>query len=171
MYLTNTTDNVRNLFKKIANLDDMNKLEILMSIFNLINNNQINNKNEENPDLNEDNDLIIFNMENLGFTSNYCTVFLQYNLIMLYNSISKINKLYEKDGNIMGFNYSKEEKEIISYFEKLTFNEKLDVIAELIIRCDNETFLEKYKLNVSFENNRSGFDIAKSIINYKNNIN
>lgn len=169
MYITNTTDNVRDLFDRIDNLEDVNKLEILMSIFNLINNNQINNKNEENPNLKEENDLVIFNMESLGFTSNYCTIFLQYNL-MLYNSISEINKLYEKDGNVMGFDYSKEEIEIISCFEKLAFNEKLDVIAELIIRYDNETYLKKCKSNASFDNNRSGFEIAKSIMNYKNSI-
>ena len=70
---------------------------------NLINNNQINNKNEENPGLVEDNDLIIFNMESIGFTPNYCTIFLQYNL-MEYNLIN------ENNGNILEFKYDNDVK-------------------------------------------------------------
>lgn len=162
MYITDTSNNVKDLFEKLESMDDVKKLEILMSIFNIINNNQINNKNEENPSLVEDNDLIIFNMESIGFTPNYCTIFLQYNL-MFYNSISNKKNLYEKDGNIMGFEYSKDESEIISYFEKLSFNEKLDVIAEIIIRYDNETYLSNTKTHAILDGERSGFDIAQLI--------
>lgn len=162
MYITDTTNNVRDLFEKLDIMDDVKKLEILMSIFNLVNNNQINNKNEENPDLMEDNDLIIFNMESIGFTPNYCTTFLQCNLI-LYNSISNNNDLYERDGNIAGFKYSKDELEIISHFEKLSFNEKLDAIAEFIIRYDNGTYIAKKMLPLSLHSEFDGFEIANMI--------
>ena len=168
MYITNTTEKVRELFEKLDTMNDEGKLKILISIFDLLNNNQINNKNEENPDLVEDNDLVIFNMESIGFNPGCCTIFLQYNM-MLYNSLTNV-KLYEQDGNVMGFEYNTNEKEIISYFEKLSFNEKLDVIAELMIRYDNGTYLKKHRTNILFGENANGFEIAKNIINYKNNI-
>ena len=168
MYITNTTEKVRELFEKLDSMNDEGKLKILISIFNILNNNKINNRNEENPDLVEDDDLVIFNMESIGFNHGCCTIFLQYNM-MLYNSLTNV-KLYEQDGNVMGFEYNTNEKEIISYFEKLSFNEKLDVIAELIIRDDNGTYLKNHKTNVLFSENANGFEIAKNIINYKNNI-
>lgn len=86
MYISEANEKVKKIYEKIDNLNDIKKLEILLSVFNLINNNQINNKNEVNPDLIEDDDIKVFNMELLGFEPNYCTIFLQYNL-MLYNAI------------------------------------------------------------------------------------
>lgn len=166
MYITETTGDVRNLFDKLEIMNDVEKIEMLMSIFNLINNNQINNKNDENPNLTEVNDMIIFNMESLGFTPNYCTIFLQYNLI-IYNSLSNKNDLYEKDGNIIGFKYSKDQIDAISHFEKLSFNEKLDVIAEILIRYDNGTYIKNNILPISLHSEFNGFEIANMIKKYK----
>ena len=50
MYITNTTDNVRELIEELEQKDDLSKLDFLIYIFGLLNNNQINNKNEANPD-------------------------------------------------------------------------------------------------------------------------
>lgn len=169
MYITDTSNKVKELFEKLESMDDIKKLEILMSIFNLINNNQINNKNEENPDLVEDNDLIIFNMESIGFTPNYCTIFLQYNL-MEYNLINENSKLYENNGNILGFKYNNDVKEFVSAFEKLSFNDKLDMIAEIIIRYDNETYLSNNKTHAILDGERSGFDIAREIKKLKQSL-
>lgn len=162
MYITETTNNVKDLFEKLDIMEDIKKLEIFISIFNLVNNNQINNKNEANPNLIEDDNLLIFNLDNIGFASNYCTMFLQHNL-SLYNSMTNSNKLYEKDGNVMGFDYSKDVVEFISSFEKLSFNEKLDVIAELVIRYDNETLLKNFNGQAMLDSNRSGFELAREI--------
>ena len=78
MYITNTTDNVRNLIEELEQKDDLNKLNFLIYIFGLLNNNQINDKNEANPDLVEDDDMKILTMEAMRLPNNYCTTLLQY---------------------------------------------------------------------------------------------
>ena len=60
MYITETTENVKKLIEEIENKDDITKLKFLIYIFGLLNNNQINDKNEANPDLIDDNDIRIF---------------------------------------------------------------------------------------------------------------
>ena len=69
MYITETTENVRNLWKQLEAQDDLSKLKFLIYIFGLLNNNQINDKNEANPNLIEE-DIIIFNLENIRFPLN-----------------------------------------------------------------------------------------------------
>ena len=159
MYITETTEKVRKLFEKIEQLEDMSKMKFLLYTFNGLNNNQVNSKNEVNPNLIEDNDLIIFNLESIGFESNITTCFLQYN-IMLYNGITKSNDLYEDNGNVMGLTFDENEKKLLSNYEKMSFNEKLDIFSELIIRYDNETYFENKMPVVTFSTNVSGFDIA-----------
>lgn len=74
MYITDTTDNVRKLIEKIEKKDDVSKLKFLIYIFDLLNNNQINDKNEVNPDLIEDDDMKTFNLEMIGLSPNACTI-------------------------------------------------------------------------------------------------
>ena len=159
MYITKTNDKLRGLFEKIEQLEDIGKMKFLIYIFNELNNNQINNKNVVNPDLTEDNDLIIFNLESIGFESNINTCFLQYN-IMLYNGITKTNELYEDSGNVIGLTFEENEQQLLSTYENLSFNEKLDVFSELIIRYDNETYFENKIPVVTFSTSISGYDIA-----------
>ena len=52
----------------------------------------------------------------------------------------------------------------------MKIKDKIEYNDKLIIRHDNEKYLKKYKSNASFDNSRSGFDIAKNIMNYKNSI-
>ena len=167
MYITNTTDNVRSLIEELEQKKDLNKLRFLIYIFNLLNNNQINNKNEANPDLKDDEDIKIFNLEMTGLSPNSCTILLQY-FASLYNAITKSNEVYEDSGNVMGINYDKEDNDIISKFEKLDFNEKLDLFSEIIIRYDNETYFDEKITMLSFDSELSGFDIAKQIKDFKN---
>lgn len=141
MYITETTDNVRKLMEEIEHQEDISKLKFLIYIFGLLNNNQINDKNEANPDLMEDNNVKIFNLESIGLPFNACTVLLQY-FVMLYNGITNTKDIYEDTGNIIGVAYSSEEKTLLAKFEKLGFNEKLDIFSEIIIRCDNETYFK-----------------------------
>ena len=54
MYITETTENVKKLIEELENRNDITKLKFLIYIFGLLNNNQINDKNEANPDLIED---------------------------------------------------------------------------------------------------------------------
>lgn len=165
MYITETTDNVRKLIGKIENQDDISKLKFLIYIFGLLNNNQINTKNEANPDLVEE-DMIIFNLESIGLPSNAGTILLQY-FVMLYNGITKTKSIYEANGNILGIKYTDEENKLNSQFEKLDFNEKLDTISEIIIRYDNETYFDKKITIMSFDSRLSGFELANIIQKFK----
>lgn len=171
MNITETTNEVRNLF---LNLDEKNtdcKLKFLLYVFAGLYNGQINNKNIANPNLVEDDDLEIFDFESIGISNDICSAFIQY-LLIIYNGANKIpdeEKCIYDDGHIIGIKYQDEENELLSMYEKLSFAEKLDTIAEIIIRYDNETYFEKKVTIVSF-GERSGFDIARSIQKYKKSV-
>lgn len=167
MYITETTDNVRKLMEEIEHQEDISKLKFLIYIFGLLNNNQINDKNEANPDLMEDNNVKIFNLESIGLPFNACTVLLQY-FVMLYNGITNTKDIYEDTGNIIGVAYLSEEKTLLAKFEKLGFNEKLDIFSEIIIRCDNETYFKSNIVIPMFDSTSNGYAIAKRIKSLKN---
>lgn len=167
MYITETTENVRKLMEEIEHQEDISKLKFLIYIFGLLNNNQINDKNEANPDLMEDNNVKIFNLESIGLPFNACTVLLQY-FVMLYNGITNTKDIYEDTGNIIGVAYSSEEKTLLAKFEKLGFNEKLDIFSEIIIRCDNETYFKSNIVIPMFDSTSNGYAIAKRIKSLKN---
>ena len=63
--------------------------------------------------------------------------------------------------------YDKNEEEILSKYEKMTFNEKLDILSELLIRYDNFTYFEERITFITLGSDISGFDIAKLIQDYK----
>lgn len=75
MYITQTTDNVKKLIKELEKKEDLNKLKFLIYIFGLLNNNQINDKNEANPNLVENDDMKILSLELLGMSENANTIF------------------------------------------------------------------------------------------------
>ena len=166
MYITNTTEDVKKLVEELERKNNICKLKFIIYIFNLLNNNQINDKNEPNPDLVEDDNLKIFNLEAIGLSPNACTILLQY-FAMIYNGITNSKDAYENNGTIMGITYSKEDQNIASQFEKLDYNEKLDVFSEIIIRYDNETFFDERTLVLSFGSELDGFNIAKMIKDFK----
>ena len=149
MYITNTTEDVKKLIEELERRNDICKLKFIIYVFNLLNNNQVNDKNELNPDLLEDDNLKIFNLEAIGLSPNACTILLQY-FAMIYNGMTNSKDAYEDNGTIMGITYSKEDQNIVSQFEKLDYNEKLDVFSEIIIRYDNETFFDERTLVLSF---------------------
>ena len=167
MYITETTENVKKLIEELENKNDITKLKFLIYIFGLLNNSQINDKNEANPDLFENDDIKIFTLDMVGLSENACTILLEY-FVMLYNGLTNTKDAYEDNGNVLGIVYDKEDKKLDSQFEKLDFNEKLDVFSEIIIRYDNETYFDKKLTIISFDSKSSGFDIAKMIKNYKN---
>ena len=162
MYITDTTDNVRNLIEKIEKKDDISKLKFLIYVFDLLNNNQINDKNEANPDLIEDDEMEIFTLESVGLSENACTILLKY-FVMLYNGLTNSKEAYEDNGNVLGIVYDKDDKKLDSQFERLNYNEKLDVFSEIIIRYDNETYFEKKVTIISFDSKTNGFDLAHLI--------
>lgn len=167
MYITETTETVKKLIEEIENKDDITKLKFLIYIFGLLNNNQINDKNEANPDLIDDNDIKIFTLDMAGLSENACTILLEY-FVMLYNGLTNTKYAYEDNGNVLGIIYNDEDIKLDSQFEKLDYNEKLDVFSEIIIRYDNETYFENKITIISFDSKSSGFDIANMIKKYKN---
>lgn len=167
MYITETTENVRKFIEELESKEDISKLKFIIYIFGLLNNNQINDKNEANPNLVDDDNMKIFSFSLLGFPENYCTVFLQY-LAMVYNILTKRKNAYEDNGNILGVLYDEDDKRTASKFEQLSFEEKLDVFSEIIIRYDNETYFTNKITMISFDSQSNGFDIAKQIQNFKN---
>lgn len=166
MYITETTENVKKLIEELEKKDDINKLKFLIYIFGLLNNNQINDKNEANPNLVDDDDMKILSLELLGMPENANTIFLQY-LAMLHNVMTESKDAYEDNGNVIGVKYSDDDKKLASTFEKLDFNEKLDVFSEIIIRYDNETYFTNEITMISFDPNSNGFDLAKKIQDFK----
>lgn len=166
MYITNTTEQVVKLIEQLEVKSDLTKLKFLIYIFGLLNNNQINDKNEANPDLIDDSELKIFNFEVIGLSPNAGNLLLQY-FAMLYNGMTNSKDAYEDNGNIIGVVYSDEDKFITSQFEKLNFNEKLDVFSEIIIRYDNETYFNEKTLVMSIDSKLSGYDISRIIENNK----
>ena len=141
MNITETTDNVRKLIEEVEKQNDITKLKFLIYIFGLLNNNQINDKNEANPNLNKDDDMEIFTLESVGLSPNACTILLEY-FAMLYNGLTNTKDGYEDNGNVLGINYDEIDKNIDSHFENLKYNEKLDVFSEIVIRYDNETYFK-----------------------------
>ena len=166
MYITNTTENVRKLIEELAKQNDISKLKFLIYIFDLLNDNQINNKNEANPNLIEDDDMKVFNLQSIRLSQNACTILLQY-FVMLYNGMSDSKDAYEDNGTVIGINYNEEDKRIASQFERLSYNEKLDVFSEVIIRYDNETYFAEKTLVLSFDSELDGFNFAKMIKDFK----
>ena len=88
----------------------------------------------------------------------------------VYKEKTKTNKIYEDNGNVFGIEYSDDDNKLASDFEKLSFNEKLDVFSEIVIRYDNETYFEEKLtfVTLTFDSNSNGFDFAKRIQDFKN---
>ncbi len=161
MYITETTDNVRNLMENLEVMEDISKLKFIIYIFGLMNNNQINSKNETNPDLIEDEEILIFNYNSIGVERTLIENLLQY-CMMLYNKVVNSQKLYESNGNIIGLKFNDIESTMISNFEKLDFTEKLDVFSEIFIRYDNETYFKNIN-NIDLNITLDGYTIANLI--------
>lgn len=110
-------------------------------ILDLWDKNQINSLNETNPDLLDDSiDINIFNPSSI---EEYYLV----NQIKEYWNVKY--KLYQL--------YRKEYKVLIPLFEKLTFIEKKDILAELFLTLEHDELLP---------DNIDGYEIARRIINY-----
>ena len=172
MYITDATEKTRMVMDEVLlKLSDESKMKLLLYLFSELNHNQINSKNEINPDLVEYDDMIIFNLEILGFSIQEVELFLRYN-VELYNYITvqlknKESKIFLDNGYVVGLDYSPLESITIHMFEKLSFNEKIDFIAEIMIRYDNRTYFKDCITEVGFTEDLTGFDIARRIMEFK----
>ena len=141
MYLKNTSNEVKEITEKINELDNENKLKFISYILNLWDNDQINSLNETNPDLLDDSICIdIFNPSSIGYR------YLVTKLKEYWNHTYKLYHLYQE-----------EYKRMIPLFEKLSFKEKIDVLAEIFLILEHDKLLP---------DNVDGYEIANLIIKF-----
>ena len=141
MYLKNTSNVLKELIEKVNMLDKKNKLKFIDYIFNLWDRNQINSLNETNPNLLDDSiDIEIFNPSSIDYP-------------YLVNEI----KEYRNYNYSLYRLYPKEYKELIPVFERLSFKEKKDVLAELFLILEHDKLLP---------DSIDGFEIARRILKY-----
>lgn len=141
MYLKNTSNEEKELVIKINELDRDDKLKFINYIFDLWDKNQINSLNEVNPNLLDDGiDIEIFNPSSIDY---------RYLVIEIKEYCNYTFNLYRL--------YPKEYKELIPVFEKLSFKEKKDTLAELFLILGHNELLP---------DNIDGYEIARKIIKY-----
>ena len=141
MYLKNISNEVKGLVLKINELDKENKLKFINYIFDLWDKNQINSLNEVNTNLLDDGiDIEIFNPSSIDY---------RYLVIEIKEYWNHKYNLYRL--------YPKEYKELISLYERLSFQEKKDVLAELFLILEHDE---------SLPDNIDGYNIATLITKY-----
>ena len=141
MCLKNTSNVLKELIEKVNMLDKKNKLKFIDYIFNLWDRNQINSLNEVNPNLPDDSiDIEIFNPSSIDYP------YLVNEIKEYWNYNYSLYRLYPK-----------EYKELIPVFERLSFKEKKDVLAELFLILEHDKLLP---------DSIDGFEIARRILKY-----
>jgi len=143
MYIKNLNRNELEFMKKLDNSKYNEKINFIEYVLDELDNNQINDLNETNPDLLDDSiDIKIFNLTNIGYDST-----LIFKIKELMNFKIKFYLFYPKKYN-----------GLISLFEKLYFTEKIKIVAEVIL------FLENYDLLPDYIN---GYLLVRNILNHK----
>ena len=150
MYLRNTRNEVKDLIERVNELDNENKMKYIIYIFNLWDNDQINSLNEINPYLL--NDSIEINIFNPNSIEEYYLVnqFKEY-----WNIKYNLYQLYLKEYKVLI--PLCEYKVLIPLFEKLSFKEKIDALAELFLILEHDELLP---------DNIDGYNIATLITKY-----
>ena len=141
MYLKDISNEVKGLVLKINELDKENKLKFVNYIFDLWDKNQINSLNETNPNLLDDSvDIEIFSSSSIDYSY----------------LVNEINEYWNYNYNLYRL-YPKKYKKMIRIFEKLSFKEKKEVLAELFMILEHDKLLP---------DNIDGYEIARRIIKY-----
>ena len=141
MHLKNTSNEVKELVIKINELDRDDKLKFISYVFNLWDRDQINSLSEVNPSLLDDSiDIEIFNPSSIDYPY----------------LVNEINERWNYNYNLYRL-YPKEYKKMIRRFERLSFKEKKDVIAELFLVIEHDELLP---------DSIDGYEIARKILKY-----
>ena len=141
MYLKNTSNEVKELVIKINELDRDDKLKFISYVFNLWDRDQINSLSEVNHSLLDDSiDIEIFNPSSIDYPY----------------LVNEINERWNYNHNLYRL-YPKEYKKMIRIFERLSFKEKKDVIAELFLVIEHDELLP---------DSIDGYEIARKILKY-----
>ena len=161
MYITDTTNNVRDIIESFDIKSDYEKMKVMMYIFEKVDNGQINSKNIANPNIGDNEDIEIFTFERIELTNKTCDILLQF-FAMAFRELYKENVQYV-DNHFIGLDYNEKDKIILSQFEKLSYNEKLDVISELVIRYNNNSMFKNQEIHIPFNDDVDGFELARLI--------
>ncbi len=161
MYITDTTNNVRDFIESFDIKNDYGKMKVMMYIFEKVDNGQINSKNIANPNIGDNEDIEIFTFERIELTNKTCDILLQF-FAMAFRELYKENVQYV-DNHFIGLDYNEKDKIILSQFEKLSYNEKLDVISELVIRYNNNSMFKNQEIHIPFNDDVDGFELARLI--------
>ena len=141
IYLKNTSNEVKELVIKINELDRDDKLKFISYVFNLWDRDQINSLSEVNHSLLDDSiDIEIFNPSSIDYPY----------------LVNEINERWNYNYNLYRL-YPKEYKKMIRIFERLSFKEKKDVIAELFLVIEHDELLP---------DSIDGYEIARRILKY-----
>ena len=141
MYLKNTSNEVKELVIKINEFDRDDKLKFISYVFNLWDRDQINSLSEVNPSLLDDSiDIEIFNPSSIDY---------HYLVIEIKEYWNYKYSLYRL--------YPKKYKVLVYLFEKLSFKEKIDVLAELFLILEHDELLP---------DSIDGYEMARRILKY-----
>ena len=135
---------IKNLIESLDNLEKKEQIKFICYVLDSWDNNLINSLNTCNPDL-EDTNIEIFNPLLIGYSNNLIKdikCYLNYN----YNSFYRF--------------YQKGIEDVLSNFEKLSYEDKIIFLKELFL------FLEQNNL---LPDNIDGYIIARNIMNYQSN--
>lgn len=135
---------IKNLIESLDNLEKKNQIKFICYVLDSWDNNLINSFNTSNPDL-EDTNIEIFNPLVIGYSNNLIKdikCYLNYN----YNSFYRF--------------YQKGIENVLSNFEKLSYEDKIIFLKELFL------FLEQNNL---LPDNIDGYIVARNIMNYQSN--
>lgn len=141
MYLKNTSNEVKELVIKINEFDRDDKLKFISYVFNLWDRDQINSLSEVNPSLLDDSiDIEIFNPSSIDYH------YLVIEIKEYWNYKYSLYRLYPKKYKVW-----------VYLFEKLSFKEKIDVLAELFLILEHDELLP---------DSIDGYEIARRILKY-----
>ena len=135
---------VKKLIESLDNLEKKNQIKFTCYVLDSWDNDLINSSNTCNPDL-EDTSIEIFNPLVIGCSNNLIKD-IKYYLNYNYNSFYRF--------------YQKGIEDMLSIFEKLSYEDKIIFLKELFL------FLEQNNL---LPDNIDGYTIARNIMNYQSN--
>ena len=166
MYILNSSDEVKYFVSELEKLSNIEKLQVLIPIMEQWSNNQINSENECNPNLIDDEKLIIFNPTSIDRDISLGTSFASVFYVILQRLGVSVSEVVENDFDSQ-LKHSKKELDLLSYFEKLSFKDKIDVITEIILLVNIYSFDENSDSIFDAELQETDLDTAKKIMNYK----
>lgn len=135
---------VKKIIESLDNLEKKNQINFICYVLDSWDSNLINSSNACNPDL-EDTSIEIFNPLVIGYSNNL-TKDIKFYLNYNYNSFYRF--------------YQKCIEDVLSNFEKLSYEDKIIFLKELFL------FLEQNNL---LPDNIDGYIVARNIMNYQSN--